>query len=208
MLNYANCDAHKNNVCGPSSSQPHLNANASRAAAVQQRLPARAHVSSERWGESGCRAGGLGDRPRSHGAGWWQTKPNTAPPPPPAGTGKCKEAGFCMHHSSCMESQLQHHFLQPVTENDHKANLLPVRTVSAALHSSSRAHLYPYNEAQRTELPGEKEMVELNEGGRATGGERGRAEGTRGQTNCPCGGYIYFSTRNTQTCNKVIITIQ
>lgn len=53
------------------------------------------------------------------------------------------KALVCTNHSS---SPRHRHTQQPVTENDCKANLQPVRTVSSALHSPGKAHLYPHNE--------------------------------------------------------------
>lgn len=104
-----------------------------------------------------------------------------------------RPALICAHHSSLPQ--------KPEAENYHKANLLPVRTLPAALQNSSQAHLYPYNELQSTELPREKETVVLNRKrthhhrlGWGGGGGTRRAGVTKAQTHYPCQGHIYFST--------------
>lgn len=81
-----------------------------------------------------------------------------------------RPALICAHHSLPQK---------PGTENDHQANLLPVRTLSAALQNTSKAHLYPHNEEESTESPREKKIVVLNGGRRHTphwGGGREQGE--------------------------------
>lgn len=62
--------------------------------------------------------------------------------------------------------------------------------------------------AESAELHGgEKEMMELRERGVKKKKKKNekRVKVTKGQTNYPAfGGHVYFSTRNTQTCNNVI----
>ena len=77
------------------------------------------------------------------------------------------------------------------------------------LHSTALAKLIYI---QRNEVAERRAARGGGNGGakwRKLGGEENEEEPRwqKGQTNYPCRGHIYFSTRNTQTCNK-IITIQ
>lgn len=97
----------------------------------------------------GGRAGGLGTRPRRRltpelpGQCWEEVEvcvEGEADPP------QALESGL-LQHAPTAAPRHSTNIQQPVTENDHKANLLPGGTVSAALRTSSKTHLYPHNEA-------------------------------------------------------------
>lgn len=120
-------------------------------AVMQQSLPASSLIRHEWWAMSRVRAAGLGicwvSAGGKEGFVFWC----------PTGLGHKLALGHTNHISLP-----QHQHTAASDRNGYKANLLPVRAVSAALHTSRKARLYPYNKVQGTELPGEKEMVKLS----------------------------------------------